>query len=190
MEGRICGSMEERKRYFESALSDFVYDVASGAEIRHLVDSGYSVEQIREKLDYSVSGKRLEQTVYNYMTESGILLTSLPVKEEEMKKVYLENIVRRGFYETIREYLLRNGEHDSYIQCPFCDWVSNGKTGLLSCLTRREQQYILGITWTSEVMYHRLNERMFEIAAELSLNCSCVMKYYFLKEKTEVIVIP
>ena len=37
---------ENRPKYFEAALSDFVFDVAAGGAIRHLVDRGYSVEQM------------------------------------------------------------------------------------------------------------------------------------------------
>ena len=42
------------ERYFEAALSDFVFDVAAGGAIRHLTDRGYSVEQIMRELSYPV----------------------------------------------------------------------------------------------------------------------------------------
>ena len=83
--------MTEQPKYFEEALSNFVHDVASGGAIRHLVDSGYSVDQIKERLDYPTPRERVEKTVYKYMTESGILLSQLPVKEEMMEKHFLKS---------------------------------------------------------------------------------------------------
>lgn len=183
--------MEERQRYFENALSDFVYDVASGGAIRHLTDEGYSVDQIMERLDYPVSRERVEQTVYRYMTESGILLTALPVKEEEMKALRLKKVSRRNILASLREQLRENGEDNSYMQCPFGEWLHHDKTDYLnqlSCLTQRERQYILGITWTKDVMYHRLNGRMFEIGLELAVCSDLEMRFYFLHGKTVVIV--
>ena len=83
--------MTEHPKYFEEALSNFVHDVASGGAIRHLVESGYSVNQIMERLDYPTPRERVEKTVYQYMTESGILLSQLPVKEEMMEKHFHKN---------------------------------------------------------------------------------------------------
>lgn len=183
--------MEERQRYFENALSDFVYDVASGGAIRHLADEGYSIDQIMERLDYPVSRERVEQTVHRYMTESGILLTALPVQEEEMKVLCLKNASRRTISGNLREQLRENGEDNSYMQCPFGQWIHHDKTDYLkqlSCLTERERQYISGISWTEDVMYHRLNGRMFEIGLELAVCSDFEMKFYFLHGRTVVIV--
>ncbi|MCM1158066.1 MAG: hypothetical protein NC300_05245 [Bacteroidales bacterium] len=183
--------MEERPRYFEQALSDFVYDAASGGAIRHLVDAGYSVEQMMEKLDYPGSRERVEQTVYRYMTESGLLLDSLPVKEEELEALYLKNASRCCISGKLRERIEKNGEADSYMQCPFGEWLHDNKAeqlNQLTCLTERERQYIFGIKWTADIMYHRLNSRMLEIGMELAVHGDWEIRFYFLREKLVVIV--
>lgn len=92
-EERLTGK-KERPRYFEEALSDFTHDVASGGAIRHLVDLGYSTDQIMRRLDFPTPRARVEQTVYRYMTESGLLLEQLPVPEEELETVYLPGKIR------------------------------------------------------------------------------------------------
>lgn len=44
--------------YFQNALSSFVTDAACGGAIRHLVDIGYTLDQIVERLDYPAPGPR------------------------------------------------------------------------------------------------------------------------------------
>lgn len=53
---------------------------------------------------------------------------------------------------------------------------------MLSCLTSREKDYVLGIPWEMQVMYHRLNSRMREISIQLVLhNRDMYWDFYFLK---------
>ena len=37
-------------KYFENALSGFVFDMAAGNAIRHLADKGYTVKRIKNSL--------------------------------------------------------------------------------------------------------------------------------------------
>ena len=159
--------MAEQSGYFEEALSDFVHDVASGGAIRHLVESGYSVEQIIERLDFPTSRERVEKTVYRYMTESGMLLSELPVHEEAMKKHFLKKQERGFIRQTLAECLAINGQEASYMRCPFGG--------------------IMDVPWKENVMYHRLNSRMFEIGVLLAANPEYEYAFYFLKSR-EIVV--
>ncbi len=182
--------MAEQSGYFEEALSDFVHDVASGGAIRHLVESGYSVEQIIEKLDFPTSRERVEKTVYRYMTESGMLLSELPVHEEAMKKHFLKKQKRGLIRQTLAECLAINGQETSYMRCPFGGIMKKDRSMLskmLSDLTTREREYILGVPWKEDVMYHRLNSRMFEIGVLLAANPEYEYAFYFLKSR-EIVV--
>lgn len=49
---------EKPGKYFQDALSDFVYDAASGRAIRHLTDSGYTAAQIMQQLSYPTPFKK------------------------------------------------------------------------------------------------------------------------------------
>lgn len=178
--------MTEQPKYFEEALSNFVHDVASGGAIRHLVDSGYSVNQIMERLDYPTPRERVEKAVYKYMTESGILLSQLPVDDETMQKYFLNNSKRVVIRQTLAERIEKNGEENSYMECPFGKIINKDRDTLdkmLSDLTARERDYILGLPWKEDVMYHRLNSRMLEIGVLLAANPEYAYQFYFLKSR-------
>lgn len=183
--------MEERPRYFEDALSNFVHDMASGGAIRHLVDMGYSVDRIMEQLDYPTPRRRVEKTVYQYMMESGILLDALPVEETVMKVSHLNNVSRPVISQRLRELIQKNDKDSSYMQCPFGRWLQENQTEYLdqlSCLTGREKEYISGVPWHGDIMYHRLNDRMLEIGIELAVHSSLELKFYFLTSRDIIIV--
>ncbi len=80
---------EPSTRYFQDALSDFVYDAASGRAIRHLADAGYTTEQIVNQLDYPTPFAKVQHTVTRHLKESGILLESLPVPPASLQAVSL-----------------------------------------------------------------------------------------------------
>lgn len=70
--------------------------------------------------------------------------------------------------------------------CPFGKMIKNDMEQfnmLISCLTEREKEYIRGIRWERNIMYHRLNSRMFEIGVQLAVNSEFNIKFYFFKEK-------
>ena len=65
-------------RYFQKALSDFTYETASGGAIRHLTDSGYTVQQITEHLDYPTPYERVQKTVWEQLLARGVILRERP----------------------------------------------------------------------------------------------------------------
>lgn len=175
---------KEKQNYFEEALSDFVHDVASGRAIRHLVSSGYTTDQIMQRLDFPTPRARVEQTVYRCMTEDGTLLESLPVSEETLETIVLRNAKPAQLASLLSDYLGRNGEENSYVSCPF-GMIRRDREARLArmtaCLTAREREYLLGIPWKMQVMYHRLNSRMREISLQMAVYSDAEMKFYFLK---------
>lgn len=183
--------MDDEPRYFEDALSDFIHEMTSAGAIRHLVDAGYSVEQIMNELDYPTPRKRVEQTVYRYMMESGILLVRLPVREEAMRRYSLNHPSIKELSKILQEKMGRNGLENSYVSCPFGAYMQRNTELLrkhLSCLTNREQEYIWGIRWNQDIMYHRLNDPMLEIGKYLAVKSELEIRFYFLKTEEIVIV--
>lgn len=63
---------------FQSALSDFTFEAACGGAIRHLADSGCTLKQIMERLDYPVSGERVRKALYRHLCDTGVLLEKSP----------------------------------------------------------------------------------------------------------------
>lgn len=178
--------MGDEPRYFEAALSDFIHEMTSAGAIRHLVDAGYSIEQIMKELDYPTPRGRVEQTVNQYMKESGILLSALPIETETMVQCRLNQPSIKELSNVLQEKIKINGIENSYMSCPFGVYAKSGHDILkqrLSCLTNREQEYILGIPWEQDEMYHRLNDRMLEIGKYLAVNSDLEIRFYFLKAK-------
>lgn len=183
--------MGDEPRYFEDAMSDFIHEMASAGAIRHLVDAGYSMEQIMNELDYPTPRGRVEQTIYRYMTESGMLLASLPVGEEAMRQYSLKRPSIKELSNILQEKIQENGVEHSYVSCPFGLYMQGDMAVLqekISCLTNREQEYILGIRWAQNIMYHRLNARMLEIGKYLAANSDMDIRFYFLKTEEILIV--
>lgn len=71
-----------------------------------------------------------------------------------------------------------NGENFSYVSCAFAflnidsdgysiNEESSAQTESISCLHKRQQEYLRGIHWEKPVVYHRLNQRMQEIIGKL-----------------------
>lgn len=182
--------MEDKNGYFEAALSDFVFDVAAGGAIRHLVDRGHSVDQITKELDYPVPRAKVEKAVFRYMSESEILTAMLPNMNTD--KIISINFLKgsdiRMFCERLDENIKKYGVQNSYMECPFGNWIKNDESRLqqvMSCLNSREKEYILGIKWEQNVMYHRLNERMREIAVKLASHTNEEWKFYFVSHNTD-----
>lgn len=67
--------------YFQNALSNFVTDAACGGAIRHLVDIGYTLEQIVDRLDYPAPREKVRRIMMDYLYESRVLLREEPSAE-------------------------------------------------------------------------------------------------------------
>ncbi|MCM1088387.1 MAG: hypothetical protein NC419_09535 [Muribaculaceae bacterium] len=176
---------EGQEGYFEAALSDFMFDVAAGGAIRHLVDRGYSVEQILQKLDYPVSRTKVEKAVFKRLQESGILLSELPEECEKVQMRCLREADKDKFSITLLDNIRKYGEQNSYVACPFGQWLRQDGEQMhraSAFLTSREKEYIQGIHWENAVMYHRLNDRMREIVVKLAAHMQEEWAFYFLKD--------
>lgn len=66
------------QEYFEKALSDFTFDVASGGAIRHLADRGYPVAQIMKMLAFPTPYDRVQQTVWKHLLDQGKITLEEP----------------------------------------------------------------------------------------------------------------
>ena len=155
--------------YFQKALSDFVYDMASGGAIRHLADLGYTVRQIQEKLDFPTPYERIQRTVWKHLLDTGVIFPESPKQGKTGEKV-----------EYVREY-------DSYGKASFrCvvvpeDVSKPSEPCLLCCfgllkykdperyekvlgvLEPEQAEYIEGLPWGVERFFYRPNKRMLEI---------------------------
>lgn len=105
---RLCAHLTEgdagkgmevmaENRYFQKALSDFTYETASGGAIRHLTDSGYTVQQIMEHLDYPTPYERVQKTVWEQLLARGVILRERPGSGgTAVKTAYVKEYDRYG----------------------------------------------------------------------------------------------
>lgn len=84
-------------RYFQKALSDFTYETASGGAIRHLADSGYTVRQITEHLDFPTPYERVQKAVWAHLLGQKTILSEKPGSGEGKESVrYVREYDRYG----------------------------------------------------------------------------------------------
>lgn len=76
-----------KHEYFKNALSDFTFEAASGAAIRHLADLGYTAKQIMEQLTYPTPYEKVQKTVWEHLVDTGVLLLKEPGSEKRKRNV-------------------------------------------------------------------------------------------------------
>lgn len=199
------------EKYFREALSDFAYDMASGGAIRHLADSGYTVKQIVEKLDFPTPYERVQRAVLDYFLETGFLLEEEPGTAGQKEKavfvrdynaygktsfrkvvekeatpasniVWKEKSLKLGSGESFETYLNRKVEENGVL----FSYVLLEEKWLQLGLNERQREYLEGILPDKKKRYHRLNQRMREMVSCLYQNENYDGKLYFLKTQEKI----
>lgn len=67
-----------KQEYFQSALADFAFDMASGSAIRHLADLGHTGTEIIKMLDFPTPYDRIVKTMRKHFLDTGVLLLEEP----------------------------------------------------------------------------------------------------------------
>ena len=83
----------EKQTYFQTALANFTFDVASGGAIRHLADLDYTAAQIMKRLDFPTPFDQVQQTIWEHFLQTGILRLEEP-----------GTFVQKENYEFVTEY--------------------------------------------------------------------------------------
>ncbi len=106
-------------------------------------------------------------------------MTVLPQKPFLWKELVYDRGRDGKLTELLHRKCKENGESLSYISCPFgeLDIDPDSRNGerrntktveeVMSCLNGRQREYLQGIRWDQPVLYHRLDQRMREIAGKL-----------------------
>ena len=202
--------------YFKQALSNFVFDMASGGAIQHLTNQGYTVKQIIEKLDFPAPYEKVQEAVWKQLENNGCLLLEEPgsgvgqeraeyvmekdsfgrrsfrkviIKADKTKQIHWKEVIfSRKINGKLTDYLSKkikeNGENASYVSCNF-----GMKTNRLpDVLDEQQKDYISGLPWPNQEVYHRLDIRMREIVVALYDAGEFQGECYFLKEEECVIL--
>lgn len=207
---------EKNKDYFKDALSNLAFDMACGSQIRHLADLGYTVSQIMAELDVSIPYLKVQKAVTEHLQASGVLSVGRPEDGNNKKKEFVREYDRYGkpSFRQVRInpsaaicwqervyvpsadgdlslFLDRkteaDGEENSYISCDF--GLSPEKTvKATAILEPRQKDYIEGILWERERVYHRLSPMMRAIIPRLYAQELYEGECYFKQSKEHIII--
>lgn len=148
---------------FGQALSDFTFDVACGGAIRHLAGLGYTAKEIHARLSFPVSYERVRQAYTKYLLDEGILLREKPdARKEQQRYAYVQEEGKYGkksFRRVAIDPEPEKNEERAYVACDFGNMQSQEGFAALG-LSPKQREYLEGICWEKQVMYHLLNERM------------------------------
>lgn len=103
-----------KQEYFQSALADFAFDMASGGAIRHLADQGYTAQEIIKMLDFPTPHDRIVQTMRKHFFDTGVLLTEEPGQGKQARYTWVTEYDRYS-KKTFRRVPLETGGAEAVI---------------------------------------------------------------------------
>jgi len=164
------------EKYFEKALADFTLDFAAGGAIRVMADKGYTVRQIKEKLDFPMPIDKVRELVWKHYLDTGVILSEEPKKKTAAgKRVKYEkvqdNYGRTSFKQVVtEENISQNNTLCEYVSCDFGKQIYQNRKAFeenLNLLADDDRDYILGLPWPLQTVWHIRNERMERIEKAL-----------------------
>lgn len=154
----------DNKQIFGKALHNFIRDFASGDDIRHLADKGYTVAEIAKELDYPLVQEKIGEIVWQHYVDTGKICVDEPVASEYIEKVTYEK--RQGSYGRISMKKvvkkIPSGDRE-YMLCDYGKRLYKDREKFLRELNRldeRDREYIIGLPWPLKPVYHEADERM------------------------------
>ena len=159
---------ENDSREFNSALTDFSFDVACGAAIRHLADLEFTVLEIRKRLSFPVSERQIGQAVWKHYVDKGIILTKTPedcVNEKKITYIACKGEYGRTYFKQITKEQPVYYPND-YVKCDFGKLLYKDKDAFIKkivALEKRDQDYLLSIPWPLQQVWHLKNDRFLRI---------------------------
>lgn len=165
-------------REFQNALSNFTQEAANGGAIRHLADLGYTVDQIYHTLDFPTSREQIGKTIWKYFTENGTIRYDKPPENNGTGPHYIEKstyVVDHGKFGTtsLRRVITKiEIPPTKYYPCDFGKQIYKDQKKFersLAVLSPDDRDYILGLPWPLQTVYHKETERMKQIAGALQI---------------------
>lgn len=160
-------------KYFNKTLSDFTIDFASGGEIRAFADKGYTVNQIKEKLDFPTSLEKISEIVWKHYVASNVILLSEPKENSVKERVSYEKVYDKFGKMSFKQVITKEDDDPKdYIPCDFGKLLYKNRSDFeksMNVLSAEDKEYILSLPWPLERVWHVKNERMSRIAKALNL---------------------
>ena len=147
---------------FNEALSNFINDFAGGGAVRHLADLGYTVSEIRDRLDYPLPKDKVAQLVMDHFINTGKVCLDKPTQTiEEVSYVKdTDSFGRTSMRKVVNKIDVSARE---YVAIDFGTQLYKDRAGFeykLENLSAQDREYILELSWPLGTVYHELDERM------------------------------
>ena len=149
--------------YFDKALNDFVSDVAYGDAIRRLADLGMTVKEIKLAIDYPVSEERIGQYVWKHFIDNGVIMLEKPDDKEFVRYEYVKDTNSLGKVSFRRVPVCSKVDNREYILLEFGKMLYKNPKEFefkLQGLESKDRQYVEGLPWPLQPVYHVKDERI------------------------------
>ncbi|MBR4580051.1 MAG: hypothetical protein IKO32_02335 [Lachnospiraceae bacterium] len=175
--------------YFKQALSDFTLDFASGGAIRAMADKGYTVRQIKERLDFPIPLEKVKEIVWKHYVDNGVILLKEPgnisnrntadgeTAEKDISekhRVTYEKVQDRYGRTSFKQVIVKEDATDlapkEYVACDFGKKIYQDRRAFeksLGVLKEEDREYIMDLPWPLTTVWHVKNERMERITAKI-----------------------
>lgn len=154
---------EKVSEEFAKALHDFTFNASCGDAIRHLADSGMTVIEIAQNLTYPATDVQIRNTVWKHYIDKGIICFEDPHEAKQERQSFVKEYTSTGrmTFRMITEVIPVND--NKYYVCDFGKKIYQDREnfiGSLAKLDARDKEYILGLPWPLQKVYHIADERM------------------------------
>lgn len=143
----------DRPEYFQTALSNFATDMACGGAIRHLVNSGCTLDQIVARLNYPTSREKAQRIMMEHLYQNRVLLREEPsdaLFEEQTQFVQEQDAYGRR---TLRKVAIDHNSQDK----------ATDMTGLTELSQREKGAKLKDFPWRESVYDPRRDGKLTEM---------------------------
>lgn len=148
---------------FSNSLKNFISDFASGNAIRRFADKGYSVKEISSLISYPLPQSQIASIVWKHYIDTGVILLHEPTGGEVNEKIsYVKEYDKYGRF-SLRRVVERSNISEEYVKCDFGKRKYQNPKEYelwLDTLSPKDRDYIEGLPWPIENVYHVMDDRM------------------------------
>ena len=169
----------DNRKTFNNALKNFTFDMASRGAIRHLFDLGLTAGEIHDELTFPTPVEAIRNELWNYLTESKIILAEKPVSEDaglryefiketnEYGKQSFRRVAVGGPSASENGHAKHNcSANNSYIPVDFGREKykdPDAYKNKLSLLKKEDKAYVEDLPWPLQTVWHIKNDRILRI---------------------------
>ena len=166
--------------YFKKALKDFTTDFASGGAIRAMADKGYTVKQIKERLDFPTPTETIREVVWQHFVKTGRIRLEPPSNGEIRERISYEKVQDEYGRSSFKQVVVKKeNSPNEYFCCEFGKMIYQNRRAFekkLDDLCEDDRDYILDLPWPLSPVWHVKDERMTRIVGLMEKTKGTVMR--------------